>query len=96
LELLDVSAPMHLLDASGEWREIPVDAERPDGGPDHILGVEHLLECIAGGRAPIVSADHAIHVLEILEAAAASAAPGSSVPVRSTFPSDDEPMRRNP
>ena len=34
--------------------------------------------------------------LEILEAAAASAAPGSSVPVRSTFPSDDEPMRRNP
>jgi predicted dehydrogenase len=96
LELLDVAAPMHLLDASGEWREISLDAERPGGGPDHILGVEHLLDCIAGGRAPVASADHAIHVLEILEAAAVSAVSGSSVPIRSTFRSDHERARRNP
>lgn len=95
-DLLDVAAPLHVLDASGAWREIAVDAERPDGGPDHILGVEHLLECIAGGRAPVASADHAIHVLEILEAAAVSAVSGASVPIGSTFQFDHDPVRRNP
>ena len=49
LSLLDVSAPIHVLDARGAWYD---DRGRPVGrrrGPDHILGVEHLVECIRGG-----------------------------------------------
>jgi predicted dehydrogenase len=86
LSLLDVSQPVHLLDASGEWRTIDVPAERA-GGPDHLLGVAHLLECIGSGAAPLLSADHAIHVLEILDAAARAAASGTTETLTTTFPS---------
>jgi len=96
LDLLDVAAPLQLLDASGAWGEIAVAAERAEGGPDHVLGVEHLLECIVDGRRPVASADHAIHVLEILEASGVSAVSGASVPLDSTFPFDHEPRRRDP
>jgi predicted dehydrogenase len=85
LDLLDVAAPVQVLDASGEWREIAVDPERPDGGPDHVLGVAHLVECIGGRRTPIASADHAIHVLQIIEAAGVSAASGAAVPIGGIF-----------
>lgn len=95
LDLLDVAAPLHVLGASGGWREIPVAAERPEGGPDHVLGVEHLLGCIAHGGTPLASADHAIHVLEILEAAEVSAVSGASVPIGSTFPFDHDRWGRN-
>ena len=67
--LLDVSAPIALFtDEAGAWIEEPVEHER-DAGPDHILGVEHLVECAASGKRPIASAEHAIHVLETISAA---------------------------
>lgn len=90
--LLDVSAPVEILDASGTWRAIDVPADRAAGGPDHVLGIVHLLDRIADGAPPLLSADHAIHVLEILDAAARSSATSASVPLRTTF--DHRPPRR--
>ena len=43
-------------------------------------GIQHLLQCIASGRAPILSADHAIHVLEVIEATREAARERSNEP----------------
>jgi predicted dehydrogenase len=79
--LFDVSAPVSLLPAGqSEWTEVPVPHERA-GGPDHLLGIRELVECITEGRAPIPSARHAIHVLEVIEAARESARTGRTVTI---------------
>jgi predicted dehydrogenase len=80
--LFDVSAPVSLLPAGhSEWTEVPVAHERAGGGPDHLLGIRELLDCIAEGRAPVPSARHAIHVLEVIEAARESARTGRTVTI---------------
>ncbi len=79
--LFDVSAPILLLrPGEDDWTEVPVAHERAEG-PDHVLGVQHLVECIRDGKAPIPDADHAIHVLEIVEAARQAARDGRTVTV---------------
>jgi predicted dehydrogenase len=85
LSLLDVSAPVHVLDARGRWSTIEVDTGRPAGGPDHILGVEHLVQCIRELRPPFLTAEHAIHVIEILHAARRSATNGAVVELGTAF-----------
>ena len=67
LSLLDVSEPVRLF-ADGEWHETRVPHER-EAGPDHLLGVEQLAECVASGAEPSLSADRAIHVLAVIAAA---------------------------
>ena len=88
LDLLDVSAPVEVFTPAGGWRQETVTHERT-GGPDHILGVEHLIDCVQTGRAPVASVDHAIHVLAILEAAVESAATGRVVEPARTFALDE-------
>lgn len=83
ISLLDVSEPVHV-QVDGEARTELVPHER-SSGPDHFLGVEHLVECVEAGVRPIPSVDHARHVIEVLEAAARSAAEGRLVEVRSDF-----------
>ncbi len=79
--LFDVAAPVSVLRAgTEEWVDLPVERER-DGGPDHLLGIEHLVDCIREGGPVIPSADHAVHVLEIIEAARESAGTGQAVAV---------------
>jgi len=79
--LFDVSAPISLLPAGqSDWTEIPVAHERA-AGPDHLLGIRELLDCLAEGRAPVPSARHAIHVLEVIEAARESARTGRTVTI---------------
>jgi predicted dehydrogenase len=79
--LLDVSAPISLLrEGSEEWVEACIEHER-ESGPDHILGVEHLLDCAASHTRPLASAEHAIHVLDVIEAARLSASEGRTVPI---------------
>lgn len=84
MSVLDVSQPVEELGRSGEWVTHPVAAERA-AGPDHVLGVEHLVDCIASGRRPIVDGDHAVHVLAVIEAARASAADGLTRDVASEW-----------
>ena len=78
VDLLDVSAPIDVLLPGAGWQSQPVPHDRA-AGPDHLLGVEHLVECITNGTQPVLSIDHAIHVIEIMEAAARSAASGRAI-----------------
>jgi predicted dehydrogenase len=79
ISLLDVSEPVRLR-IEGEDRSEAVPHGR-SAGPDHVLGVEHLAECVEEGSEPVVSVAHAQHVIEVLEAAALSAHEGRAVAV---------------
>ena len=77
ISLLDMTEPVRVF-SGGEWRSEPVAYERSDG-PDHLLGVRHLVECVvAGDRACALSVAHAAHVVRVLEAAERSASDGRS------------------
>jgi predicted dehydrogenase len=79
--LLDVAAPVRVLEpGASAWADVRVAHERASG-PDHILGVIHMIDCIASGRRPLASADHAVHVLDVLDAARRAAASGEPVAV---------------
>jgi predicted dehydrogenase len=56
-------------------------------------GASYLAECLATGREPMLSGEHALHVLEVMVAAKRSAAEGRRVAVESRFalPSGDSP-----
>jgi predicted dehydrogenase len=84
VNLLDVAAPVETLVLGEGWTSHAVPHER-SGGPDHLLGVEHLVDCVSSGARPIPSIEHAIHVVEIMEAAANSAAAGRVVDLETTF-----------
>jgi predicted dehydrogenase len=65
--LLDPTAPVRL--SEGDDRtELDVPAER-SAGPDHLLGVRHFVRCVRGDERPVLTADHAAHVLDVIEAA---------------------------
>jgi predicted dehydrogenase len=83
VSLLDVSEPVRVR-VDGDDRSETVPHARA-AGPDHVLGVEHLVDCVEQGAEPIASVEHALHVIEVLEAAALSAAEGRAVPVDSDF-----------
>ncbi|MEQ7006764.1 Gfo/Idh/MocA family oxidoreductase [Actinopolymorpha sp. B17G11] len=85
LNLLDVAAPVEVLRPHGEWETIRPPGTGRAAGPDHLLGVEHLIDCITTGREPLPSAEHALHVVEVIEAAARSSTTGHAVDVRSSF-----------
>jgi predicted dehydrogenase len=79
--LFDVAAPVSVLrTGTEEWIELPVAHERAEG-PDHLLGIEHLVDCVQDGRPVIPNADHAVHVLQVIEAARDAAAAGTTVAV---------------
>ena len=52
LSLIEGSHPVRVFTADRGWFEEPVAHARPEG-PDHLLGVEHLVDCIEHGRAPV-------------------------------------------
>jgi predicted dehydrogenase len=79
LSLLDVSEPVHVF-AGGEWHETQVPHAR-EAGPDHLLGVEQLVDCVTRGAEPSLSADRAIHALAVIAAARRSAIEGGAVDV---------------
>lgn len=81
VSLLDVSEPLRL-QVDGEDRSEIVPHER-SAGPDHVLGIEHLADCVDEGLEPAVSVAHARHVIEVLEAAQLSAVERRSVDVDS-------------
>jgi predicted dehydrogenase len=79
--LFEAAKPISVLRSGAEgWSELPLAAAR-SSGPDHILGVLHLAECITTGRRPLASAAHAIHVLDVIEAARQAARRGETVTV---------------
>ena len=85
MNLIDVAAPLLLLRSGSAWEELAVPISGRAGGPDHIMGVEHLAACVAQGRMPLLSMAHAIHVLDIIESAERSAEEGCAVTVATSF-----------
>lgn len=85
VDLLDVAAPLEIMLPGEGWMPTTAPHER-SGGPDHLLGVEHLVECVQTGARPIPNIEHAAHVIEIMAAAAESARSGKAVVLTTTFP----------
>ena len=56
LDLLNMTAPVRLLRPGQGWTEIAPPADARAGGPDHLLGVAHLLDCIETRTEPVLSA----------------------------------------
>jgi predicted dehydrogenase len=82
--LLDVSAPISLLaEGADDWVDEPVEHAR-ESGPDHILGIEHLADCIVSGERPLASSEQAIHVLSVIEAARRSTLEDRTVVIPAT------------
>jgi predicted dehydrogenase len=80
----DDSGPTEFTTSDGRRRE----RHPPERSPyRHIvaLGLPHLVACIGGGEQPILTAEHARHVLEISLAARESAAEGRAIALGTTF-----------
>lgn len=83
LNLLDMTAPIELLHAGKGWEMIPQNGRK--AGPDHLLGIAHLVDCIERGEEPVLSVEHALHVIEVIESAARSSVEGRAITISSTF-----------
>lgn len=78
VSLLDVASPIEILTADGESESLPVEHVR-SGGPDHILGVEHLVEHVVNGAPLVLDVETAQHVLSVIESAEVSASEGTTL-----------------
>jgi predicted dehydrogenase len=67
------------------WNHGLMSPTAPDRFPLIGRGVEHFVACLAGEEQPILTAEHARHVLEIILAAYDSIADGCAVELRTTF-----------
>jgi predicted dehydrogenase len=85
LDPIYVHKPVDVLRAGSGWEKVVLPQTGRARGPDHHLGIEHLVDCIQNGTKPVLSIDHALHVVEVLEQAAASSRAGQTMTVTSTF-----------
>lgn len=78
-------APAGVEVSTREHPHVEVHARDPQG---YVWqeGASVIAECLASGREPLVSAEHALHVLEIIEAARRSQDEGRRIPLESVFP----------
>jgi predicted dehydrogenase len=90
LDPIDVSAPVEVMWPGQGWEEVPPPFEGTqrlgrEAGPDHHLGIEHLVDCLQHGQEPVLSVEHALHVVEILEKAELASAQGRTITLETTF-----------
>jgi predicted dehydrogenase len=85
LDPIYVQKPIDVLRADAGWEQVMLPLTGRTHGPDHHLGIEHLVDCIQNQTHPLLSIDHALHVVEILEQAVASSREGRTMTLRSTF-----------
>jgi len=85
LDPIDVASPVSVLRAGYDWEDVILPPTGRTAGPDHHLGVEHLVECIQHDQEPRLSAAHALHVVEIIEKAALSAQTGCVQPLDTVY-----------
>jgi predicted dehydrogenase len=78
----DPEAPIQVHD-SGGWRPA-TEAPRDDHGTVE-MGARHFLACLLGEETPVLTAEHARHVLEIIVESYASIEDGRSHELRTTF-----------
>ena len=88
-QLIDMTAPLVASDdhePDGWRREFFADART--AGPDHVLGVGHLLDHLIDGSPLRLTLGHAAHVIEVIEAAARSSTEGRAVDIESRLPEE--------
>jgi len=85
LDPIYVHKPVELLRPGAGWEKVILPLTGRAQGPDHHLGIEHLVDCIRQERQPILSIDHALHVVEILEQAAAASREGRTMTSAAPF-----------
>ena len=82
----ELDAPVQIYDASdgypADW--MPADAPRDERSVVE-MGARHFIACLLGEETPVLTAEHARHVLEIILAAYESMADGRSHPIDTTF-----------
>ncbi len=85
-QLIDMTAPLLVSDeaAPDGWRAEAFPGARA-AGPDHVLGIDHLLRHVVDGAPLRLTLDHAAHVVEVLEACARSASEHRAIDVLSRF-----------
>lgn len=83
LSLMDMTAPLRV-HRGDDWHDELFPEGRADG-PDHLLGVQHLVDCIHGTARPVLTIEHATHVIEVLEAAITASAGRTSVALTTSF-----------
>ena len=85
----DRDVPVSILDASegvdgaAAWREAD-ELEADDWGVVE-AGARHFVACLSGSETPVLTAEHARHVLEVILGAYASIHEGRTVEIDSTF-----------
>jgi predicted dehydrogenase len=70
-------------DPDAEWR--PAEGVPPDDGGAVIAGARHFIRCLTGDETPVLTAEHARHVLDVILTAYASIADGRSHELATTF-----------
>jgi predicted dehydrogenase len=68
------------------WTEPPKRFATDAEGYVWEQGASVVAECLSTGKEPLITARHALHVLEIIEAARASQESGRRISLQSTFP----------
>jgi predicted dehydrogenase len=85
LHPFDVGEPVALYRPGVGWKDHVLPANGRAQGPDHHLGVEHLVECVQSGRDPVLSFEHALHAVEVLEKAVRSSREGRMLTIDHRF-----------
>jgi predicted dehydrogenase len=67
---------------SPDWQKRCLDSN----GYSWETGASYIARCLAIGEAPLMTGEHALHVLEVMVGALQSAASGRRVDVSTTFP----------
>lgn len=95
LELYGTTGTINLLGETWEprgfemWRNAEESWRRfPETEPNWpwTAGLDHLVECIQQTKKPVVTVEHARHLVEVMLAAHRAARTRRAVPIRSTFP----------
>ncbi len=86
---IDVSTAVEIYRHGPGWETtLPPFPGQPAGrerGPDHHLGVEHLVDCLIKDWRPQLSIEHALHVIEIIEKATQAAQTGVTQHIENRF-----------
>ncbi len=69
--------------APGRWETVELGEQEPYVWQS---GATYIAECLASGEKPLLSGEHALHVLEVMLAAQRSAQTGQRIQITSTFP----------
>jgi predicted dehydrogenase len=85
MELVGYDWAPHAVDLATRDQPTPKRNSTDAGGWVWQQGAAMIAECLSTGKEPLITAEHALHVVEILEAARTSGETGSRVELRSTF-----------